>query len=233
MEWAKISLYSRKMANGISTAATSGLNLPLFLTLKNRWGVGVFVLIASAFLYLTSNWFHLFHPRLLPFSWVDQVTPFVPLTLWLYLSEYLFFIAVFVCAKDMINLNKFIYAFFAQQIFSVLIFWIFPTTYPRDLFPVPEGTDAFTLYAFQSLRSVDTPANCCPSLHVSSVFICSFIYLNEQRKKFPFFFIWATLIALSTLTTKQHYFIDVVSGALLAFAAYGIFYKLARYRELK
>jgi hypothetical protein len=36
-------------------------------------------------------------------------------------------------------------------------------------------------------------------------------------------FIWATLIAISTLLTKQHYVVDVASGTLLAGAAYIVF----------
>ncbi len=32
----------------------------------------------------------------------------------------------------------------------------------------------------------------------------------------------ATLVAVSTLFTKQHYVLDVVAGVLLAFVAYGI-----------
>jgi hypothetical protein len=35
--------------------------------------------------------------------------------------------------------------------------------------------------------------------------------------------IFATLVAFSTLFTKQHYLVDLVAGVLLAFVAYGIF----------
>jgi hypothetical protein len=35
--------------------------------------------------------------------------------------------------------------------------------------------------------------------------------------------VWASLIGLSTLFTKQHYAVDVVAGAALAFVAYAVF----------
>jgi len=35
--------------------------------------------------------------------------------------------------------------------------------------------------------------------------------------------LWATLIGASTLFTKQHYVVDVIAGALMAFAAYALF----------
>jgi membrane-associated phospholipid phosphatase len=35
--------------------------------------------------------------------------------------------------------------------------------------------------------------------------------------------VWATLVALSTLFTKQHYVLDVVTGVMLAGVAYAIF----------
>jgi membrane-associated phospholipid phosphatase len=113
---------------------------------------------------------------------------------------------------------------------SVLIFFIWPTVYPREQFPLPQDLNALTYYVFNYLRHADAPTNCCPSLHVSSVYLTSFLYLDEQRGKFPFFFGWGTLIALSTLTTKQHYLIDVVAGLMMAIVVWWIFYRVMSYR---
>jgi membrane-associated phospholipid phosphatase len=181
--------------------------------------------IIGILLYLTSNHYHILPPQLLPLTRLDQVVPFLPHTVWIYLSEYIFFGAVYYTCKDILNLNKYIYSIMSLQVFSVLIFWIWPTTYPRELFPLPLDLDPITYFAFDTLRQADTSANCCPSLHVSSVYLSAFIFLDDQRKKFPFFFIWGTLIALSTLTTKQHYWIDVLTGFLMAGVFYWVFHK--------
>jgi len=42
---------------------------------------------------------------------------------------------------------------------------------------------------------------------------------REQPKRFWWFLAWAVAIALSTLTTKQHYVVDVASGTVLAVMA--------------
>jgi len=203
---------------------------PLFITYKNKYLAGVFLSLIATFLYLSSNHFHFFEPKILPFSWLDKNVPFIPQTVWIYISEWLFFLIIYITCNNMLNLNKYVYSFLALQLTSVVIFWIWPTTYPRDLFPLPQDLHPFTYRLFEVLRMTDTPANCCPSLHVSSVYLSSFIFLEEQKNKFPYFFAWGTAIAISTLTTKQHYWIDVVMGFLMATTTYWIFYKNASYR---
>jgi membrane-associated phospholipid phosphatase len=204
--------------------------LPLFMTKENKYVVGFMLACVAVALYLSSNHFHFSTPQLLPLYWIDTVVPFLPYTVWIYISEYIFFVVVYITCKDMVNLNKYFYSFLVLQVTSVMIFWIWPTTYPRELFPLTNDLDAVTYFAFNTLRKTDTPANCCPSLHVSSVYLSTFLFLDDQRKKFPFFFIWGTAIALSTLTTKQHYLIDVVLGFLMAVSTYWIFHKYISYR---
>ncbi|MBI2711677.1 MAG: phosphatase PAP2 family protein [Bdellovibrio sp.] len=203
--------------------------LPIFLTKKNKYPYGVVLFVLAALLYLPSNHIHFFEPRLLPFWWIDRAVPFIPETVWIYTSEYYFFIVVYLTCKDIVNLNKYFYSFLVLQAVCVLMFWVWPTTYPRDIFPLPSDLDPLTHFIFSSLRAADTPANCCPSLHVSSVYLSSFIFLDDQRKKFPFFFLWATAIAVTTLTTKQHYLVDVIAGLLMALLSYWVFHKYVPY----
>lgn len=214
-------------------ARGQGYSLPLFATRENKYGVGAIVALIAAMLYLASNHYPFFKPQLLPMSWLDQVTPLVPNTIWIYVSEYIFFGVVYLNCRDMLNLNKYLYSFLALQVVSVLIFWAWPTTYPRDLYPLPTDTNNLTFAIFSSLRDADSPNNCCPSLHVSSVFLSSFIFLDEQRWKFPFFFLWGVAIAASTLTTKQHYLVDVITGLLMALAIYWIFHRMISYRPFR
>lgn len=204
--------------------------LPIFLKRENKYPVGVAVFFLAAVLYMTSNHFHVFPPRVLPMSWVDERVPFLPSTVWVYATQGLFFAAVYSTCRDMVNLNKAIYSLLALEILSVAIFWIWPTTYPRDRFPLPHDLNSATYYFFDWLRKTDDPANCFPSLHVSGVFLASFIFLDEQREKFPFFFVWGCLLSASALTTKQHYWVDAVAGVLLAVAMFWIFHRYISYR---
>ena len=130
------------------------------------------------------------------------------------------FLVAYIVSKDMTNTSKFLYSFLAVLLVSVTVFFLWPTVYPRDLFPLPTTLDPWTANFFSHLRNVDAPSNCLPSLHVSISYLAAFIYFDEQREKLPFFMTWATLVALSTLTTKQHYFADVVTGVGLALITY-------------
>ncbi len=202
------------------------LSLPLILNRENKIFIGVAWFIIAASLYLSSNHVHFFDPHFLPMSWMDSGIPFIPQTVWIYLSEYVFFYSIYLICKDIVNLNRYIYSFMALQLVSVLIFWLWPTTYPRDAYPlVQDSMDRVTYFVFNSLRQTDSPANCAPSLHVSSVYLSSFLFLKEQKEKFKWFFLWGTLIAISTLTTKQHYVIDVVTGFMMAVGVFWLFIK--------
>ena len=66
------------------------MGLPILVHKDHRLLAGVLLFAAAAILYLTSNHFHIFRPRLLPLSRIDVAVPFVPQTVWLYVSEYLY-----------------------------------------------------------------------------------------------------------------------------------------------
>jgi membrane-associated phospholipid phosphatase len=215
-----------------SPALGTGITLPIFINKQNKFFYGFVMFFSAAVMYMASNRLHIFPPQLLPMTRIDEAVPLVPWTLWIYLSEYFFFAIVYAITRDYTNLNKYWYSFLALQTVSVAIFWIWPTTFPRELYPIPVDIDQITYYAFQSLRATDTAANCCPSLHVSSVFLSCFIFLDEQKRKFPFFIIWGSLIALSTLTTKQHYLVDVVVGTAMAIVFYWVFHRWIQYRPV-
>ena len=209
--------------------------LPMVVHQDNKYSVGVAMYLAAIAVYLASNHFHFTPPLELPRNWIDYAVPFMPNTVWIYLSEYLFFSGIYIICRETINLNKYFYSFLSLQFVSAFIFCYWPTTYPRNLFPLPHDLNAVTHYVFSTLRQSDTPANCCPSLHVSSVYLSALMLRDEServRKYFPFFFVWATAITVSTLTTKQHYLFDVVAGLLLAIAHFAFFHRYMGYRPI-
>jgi hypothetical protein len=100
---------------------------------------------------------------------------------------------------------------------SALICWVFffafPTTYPRELWPLPPG-DSSTLLEFRSLRATDTPSNCFPSQHVALAWALALCWVDWTRHRWfkPIPLIWAAAVSVCTLTTKQHYLIDIPGG---------------------
>ena len=209
------------------------ISLPVFLNRRNKYIAGAFAAIFSASIYLLSNHFPFFPPQLLPMSWFDRNIPFIPITVWIYISEYPLIIAAFIMCEDMVNTNKYLYSVLTLQVLSVLIFIVWPTTYPRESYPLPSFLDPLTHFIFNQLRGTDDPSNCAPSLHVSTVYLSSFLFLDEKSNRFPYFFAWATAVALSTLTTKQHYVIDVFTGFLMAVCMYWFYHHIMTYRPLK
>lgn len=204
------------------------LNLPVFLNSRNKYPYFALGVLIGGSLYLLSNHFLLFPVHLLPFTRLDQAIPFIPETVWIYNSDLFLFLFAYGFCKDMASASRYLYSFLAVLIVSVVVFFFWPTVYPRDLFPLPQVLDPYTAKVFNHLRSVDAPSNCLPSLHVSVSYLSAFIYLDKQREKFPFFLGWATLVSLSTLTTKQHYIADVLTGLALAILVHFIFRRLLK-----
>lgn len=186
---------------------------------KNFIGILVFLFCEVAYSltnYLTTN----MQPHLFPFSAIDNAIPFSPLTVWIYFSEIILCITAFTLAKDMRNLARYLISLVTVTVVAIFVFILFPTIYPRIDFPLPNNVDHFTQGLFTWLRHIDYPTNCLPSLHVCYSYLASFVFLQEQRGKFPLFFIWASLIAISTMTTKQHYFHDVLTGLMFVYGLY-------------
>ena len=69
------------------------------------------------------------------------------------------------------------------------------------------------------VQQIDRPGNVFPSLHVAQTSTLAFILYRDRPRLGAFTIFIAALLALSTLTTKQHFIADVISGYALAFAA--------------
>src|ERR1700751_2150949 len=126
--------------------------LPLFLNRRNKYFYSLLWVVIGASLYLGSNHYPIYTPKMLPMTQWDQAIPFVPWTVWIYSSEFFLFFAVYIFSRDLANANKYLYSFLALQISSVTIFMLWPTTYPRELFPLPPELGEWTRHVFSNLR---------------------------------------------------------------------------------
>jgi len=162
--------------------------------------------------YMVSNQFPLIPPQYLPLTALDRAVPLIPITGWIYASVYFVPVVLPFFIKDRYHLNLTLMTFFLMATIEAAIFFSFPTAYPRELFPLPGGWDSFPL---NYLRMIDKPNNCFPSQHVSFAFLTAFIVERVNFKAGAFVVLWALAIALSTLTTKQHYIWDLVFGYAL------------------
>ncbi len=153
---------------------------------------------------------------------IDNKIPFnmwfiIPYCVWYLL---IFLIPYYLYKKDKNIFIKYIISYLFCTVIANIIFIVYPTYVDR---PVVTGTSILELIT-RIVFWVDTPAqNCFPSLHcaVSMLFI---LYMFEC-KKCPLYLkiltlIISILIMIATLCTKQHVFIDLVSGDVLAIVSY-------------
>jgi membrane-associated phospholipid phosphatase len=215
----------------MAKTSVTWIRLPNLITQKNKLFSFVIMVAISTFVYLLTNHHHRVPAVELPMTAFDAWVPFLPNTIFIYTSDYFLFLWAYLACRDTRETNKFAYAFMSLQFVSFFIFWAWPTTFPRHLFPLPppDQMNALGYQIFSGLRSIESPDSCLPSLHVSCCYLAAFQFWHQERKWFPFFFTWATLVAISTLTVKQHYLVDIVGGLAMAMIFYWIFHHRVAY----
>ena len=162
-------------------------------------------------------------------SW-DERIPFVPESIWIYMSGAVFIPWAYFLNRCVVSMNKHLYSSLALLATASLVFLLLPTRFPRELFPLPPGTDPWTRRAFETIRYFDNPVNCIPSLHVALLNLISLGFLEDLREWLLPVFCWATLCAVSALTTKQHTLLDVGTGYLAAGLFFWVFHRKLTYR---
>jgi membrane-associated phospholipid phosphatase len=188
----------------------------MFANHRTKYLYGIGVAACTYLLYSATNHSHLFASRFLTVLPFEKRLPLVPWTIWIYLTSFFVMIFIFFDIRDLENLHRLTYAFLILQLFCNLVFVLFPVAVPRELSPLPGDIGPITRWLFNYTRTVDTPRNCLPSLHVANSCLISLVYLKENRLKFLFAAAWVLLVSFSTLATKQHYFWDVIAGIAIA-----------------
>ncbi|KIR02812.1 Protein of phosphatidic acid phosphatase family [Lachnospiraceae bacterium TWA4] len=110
-----------------------------------------------------------------------------------------------------------------------IFFILLPTTNVR---PEIVGND-FAAWLMRFLYQADEASNLFPSIHCLVSWFC-FIGIRKS-KKIPLWYkifscVFAILVCLSTQFTKQHYFVDVIGGILLAELCYFVSQKVNVYK---
>jgi membrane-associated phospholipid phosphatase len=157
---------------------------------------------------------------------LDRWLPLMPGWALVYGSLYLFLIVLpvlIVRDEDLIHRTVRAYLMVWLVAFAVFLGW--PTVAPR---PPMVGGGGFLTASLRFLYGADPPYNCFPSLHVAHSFVSAMATLRVHRRLGLVATVAASLVGFSTLFTKQHYVLDVVTGVLLALVAAWIFLRGAR-----
>lgn len=151
------------------------------------------------------------HVPTLAFGWEASI-PFIPWTILPYWSiDVLYGISLFLCATRA-ELDTHARRLLTAQVVAVSCFLLAPLRFGFER-PESEGWAGFL---FTLLGAFDKPFNQLPSLHIALLVILWVLYARHLPRwaLWPLHG-WFALIGLSVLTTWQHHFVDVPTGAAL------------------
>ncbi len=145
------------------------------------------------------------------YAW-ERSIPFLAWTIIPYWSiDALYGLSLFVCTSkaEVDVLGK---RLLSAQVIAVMCFFAFPLSFSFDR---PE-TGGLPGTLFTLLEGLDQSFNQAPSLHIALLVILWTLYARHLPERWHWLLhAWFTLIGISVLTTYQHHFIDVPTGALL------------------
>lgn len=171
--------------------------------------------------YGLANWFtsqRALVPEIV-FEWEAQI-PFWGWTIIPYWSLILFYAIAVLASTSKQAQDRLIGRYLTAQFIAFVCFITFPLTITWD----KPATSGLSGWLFAMLGTFDKPFNQAPSLHIA----LAIIIWDHLRNKLstPWRMIWhgwCLLIGLSVLTTWQHHFIDIPTGALLGLFALWLF----------
>lgn len=153
------------------------------------------------------------------FSWEHSI-PFVAWTIVPYWSINLFYGLSLLLNDNRQGVNRLAGRFLTAQLVAVTCFILFPLT-ATFVRPPTTGLPGFM---FAVLGGFDKPFNQAPSLHIALLVIIWDHWRHRLSDLLlSLWHVWCFLIGASVLTTWQHHFIDIPTGALLGFFALWLF----------
>ncbi|PIF47445.1 protein-tyrosine phosphatase [Chryseobacterium sp. 52] len=189
-------------------------------TIKQQ--IYAFALCAFVFMivYNFATWYTLRLEKVPSFVFdFEKYIPFLPWSIIPYMTSGIFFCLVFFLCTDREQLKVLTKRMLFSTVTAGLCFIIFPL---RFSLIKPETEGSIFSSSFQFLKVFDSPFNQSPSLHIAFAFI--FWTVFRDFKKFrSLSMLWLIVLGISTLTTYQHHFIDIISGIILAHISFMIF----------
>jgi membrane-associated phospholipid phosphatase len=181
-----------------------------------RWTLGVAMAALQSLVYFGIGHLHLNRSTELLRTRLDDAIPFWPWTAWCYLP---FYAGVFIIAiagfRRRALFNRALLAVVIVMTLGALGHIFIGAEYPRPVLHPPYADFSASFMAL--VQRIDPPGNVFPSLHVAHTTMLSLLLMKDRPRLGLVALAMATALALSTLTTKQHFLADVISGYLLAF----------------
>lgn len=164
------------------------------------------------------------HKRINLVMALDKRIPFVPQLALIYFSTYIFVIQPFIILSEARQFYWMLVSFGSITVIASLIHAIVPSKIERNEIRAKDGLSGKLINLFQKTCK---PYGNFPSMHVAlSVPVVGINFIVYGSTVGSITLIWAILIALSTLFTKQHYILDVLAGMIAGILICSITYFL-------
>jgi membrane-associated phospholipid phosphatase len=180
-----------------------------------RWSVGLGLAALQSLVYFGIGHAHLTRSTEILRTRLDDAIPFWPWTAWCYLPLYAgtFLIAIGGFRHRRL-FDRTAMAVVLVMCLGALGHLFIGAEYPRPVLYPPYPNLSYAFMAW--VQHVDPPGNVFPSLHVAHTTMLALLLLRDRPRLGLVALAMATLLALSTLTTKQHFIADVLAGYTLA-----------------
>ena len=193
-----------------------------YLNYLKKYRILAILALISFFIifYLGANHFSVFPVHTPPLYDWEKSIPFLPWTVFFYLLAYIQVIFAIYLVDEQ-NLKKTLRGILGLIAFHGLFFFFYPTSYPRP--PFPADMSPLSNLGYSLIIFLDNPNNCFPSLHVAVSLLSALIIWKKSLMIRITSLIVTILTIVSTLTLKQHFFVDIIGGAITAVIFYLIF----------
>lgn len=188
----------------------SGEWLAIGIGLFGVWGTG-YMLIGAA---IDPERYRTFDGTL------ENQWPFWPDASLLYLSIHPLFLLPFVVISDERRVRALAVAVVAVLLISFASWTIFPVEMVRPA--VDPSAPGFGEYVLRTIQRSDPSINCLPSTHCAMAALSSLMLYETRSALGAWMILTAIVIAAATLLTRQHYLVDVATGALVGGAAFAM-----------
>jgi hypothetical protein len=173
--------------------------------------------------YFLPQWLPIFKtPARLPLTWIDRIVPFEPDWIVPYLSMYILLLLPPLFATTANQLRRYTLGMAIMFAIAGVCFFLYPIAYPRP--PLPTNSS----WIYRLITKMDQPINSLPSLH-AGLTVYALLFANKvfadisrttRRALLTIGWLWCGIIFYGTLATKQHYLVDLPTGALLAWISH-------------
>ena len=182
------------------------------------WALSLFIIVSC---YGVGKLELLREPQLLELSAIDRAVPLMVWTVWLYGTIRYGALLAWLTVPDRRDAARLLTTITVASVVCMGLFVLWPTTFPRELFPLPESASA-SVRELAELRASDSATNCLPSLHVALAWGIALTWASWLERPWlrALPLLWALIVSAATVTTKQHFFVDVPPGALVGALAW-------------